>query len=266
MERVKIPNSSGKGIAAIIQYPEVPANKLAILCPGFLDTKDYNHLAELSTVLSGAGYATVRFDPTGTWESEGDISEYLTSQYLRDIQSVLEYMLTKGSYTRVLLGGHSRGGQVSILYAARDPRISSVLAIMPSSGRGWSGAQLQEWESAGFAVSTRDIPGDTGRREFRVPFTHALDRDQFETLEDVKKVHAPIIFVAGEKDEIVLPEDVKALFDAANEPKKFVFIKDIGHDYRHNMGEVATVNAEIMRAVVELVSRNWMGVRTILNL
>lgn len=251
MERVKISNSSGKSIAAIIQYPEVPANKLAILCPGFLDTKDYNHLTELSTALSGAGYATVRFDPTGTWESEGDISEYLTSQYVRDVQSVLEYMLTKGSYTRVLLAGHSRGGQVSILCAARDPRISSVLAIMPSSG--WSGDQLQEWEKAGVRASTRDIPGETGVREFQISFAHALDREQFKTFEDIKKVHVPIIFVAGEKDEIVLPEDVRELFDAANEPKKFVFVKDIGHDYRHNMGEVATVNAEIMRAIVEMV-------------
>jgi len=160
MEPVKIPNLNGQSLAAVIHRPAVKTEKLAILCPGYLDTKDYTHLTMLAEDLASQGYTAVRFDPTGTWESDGDISEYLTSQYLKDIESVLEHMLAEGGYSYILLGGHSRGGQVSILYAARDLRISEVLGIMPSHAP-VEGKRREDWESAGVSNSSRDIPGNT---------------------------------------------------------------------------------------------------------
>ena len=132
MEIVKtnIPSSRGS-LAAAIHYPEQKTGRLAILCPGYLDSKDYKHLVGLAEELDKQGYTVVRFDPTGTWESEGHIADYTTTQYLEDIKHVLEYMLKQEDYTYILVGGHSRGGQVSILYAARDPRISVGLGIRP---------------------------------------------------------------------------------------------------------------------------------------
>src|SRR3989344_857048 len=85
IEKVKIKNSKGQNISAVIHRPDIKTKKLAILCPGFLDTKNYDHLILLSEELLKKGFTVVRFDPTGTWESEGDISEYLTSQYLNDV-------------------------------------------------------------------------------------------------------------------------------------------------------------------------------------
>ncbi len=105
----------------------------------------------------------------------------------------------------------------------------------------------EEWESKEFNISFRDIPGKTGKIEFRVPYSHIRDRDQYNVLEDVKKVHGPIIFVAGELDTTVLPEHVKMIYDNANEPKKFITIPGIGHDYRHNPEEIKRVNGEILK-------------------
>jgi putative redox protein len=248
MDKVLIPNSKNENISAVIHRPEKQTEKLAILCPGYLDSKDYDHLVRLAEALAERGYTVVRFDPTGTWESEGSISEYLTSQYLKDIKSVLEYMLARGNYSHVLLGGHSRGGRVSILYAARDPRISTVLGIMPSSGP-IGGQRYKQWERRGFRISKRDVPGKTGKREFQVPYSHVIDTDQFDVLEDVKKIRVPIIFIAGASDIVVLPEDVRQIFDRANEPKKFILIQGIGHDYRFNPSEIKTVNDQILKAL-----------------
>ncbi len=242
MESIKISNSNGQNIAAVIHRPATKTEKLAVLCPGYLDTKDYMHLTMLASDLADRGYTSVRFDPTGTWESEGDISEYLTSQYLKDVRSVLEYMLKESEYTNVLLGGHSRGGQISILYAARDTRVSQVLGIMPSSGP-VEGKRREEWKEAGVSNSTRDIPGnDTDRKAFSVPFQHVLDRDQFDALADVKKITVPIVLIAAEFDVSVPPEDVKELFESANEPKKFVFLEGMDHEYRHKPEEIKKVN------------------------
>lgn len=241
----KIPSTKGN-LAAAIHYPENKTDKLAILCPGYLDSKDYRQLVGLAEALTEQGYTIVRFEPTGTWKSEGDISDYTTSQYLEDIKNVLEYMLSQANYKHILLGGHSRGGQVSILYAARDSRISIVLGIMASSGP-IQGQRREEWEKNGISVSQRDLPNDENKKiEFRVPFNHVLDRDQYDAVGDAKKIKVPIILIAGELDDLVPPDEVKEIFDNANEPKKFLIIPNIGHDYRHNDGEVKIVNEKIL--------------------
>jgi pimeloyl-ACP methyl ester carboxylesterase len=253
MEIIKAKIKSSKGnLAAVIHSPKERTRLLAVLCPGYLDSKDYRHLVKLAEALCLKGYTAVRFDPTGTWESEGDISDYTTTQYLEDIRNIVEHMLRQSDYEHILLGGHSRGGQLSILYAARDPRISSVLAIMPSSHRTMVGLRYEEWKKVGVSISHRDIPNNKEQeKEFRVPFSHAEDsRNRYNVVEEVKSVKAPILFIAGELDETVIPEYVKEIFDNANEQKKFIVVPDIGHDYRHNDQQIAVVNDLILKELI----------------
>lgn len=249
MEKVKIKSSNGKNIAAVVHYPKTKTDRLAILCPGYLDSKDYTHLVDLANELIKQGYTIVRFDPTGTWESEGDISEYTNTNYLKDIKSVLEFMLVKYPYKDVLLGGHSRGGTVSILYATRDPRITSVLGIMPSSEHTFTAKKDAQWKKDGVSISSRDLPDKSGVREFRVPYSHVDDRKRYDVVREVKRVKVPVLFIAGETDTIVPPQDVREIFKNANEPKKFILMPGIGHDYRHNPPEIKKVNTQIIKAL-----------------
>ncbi len=242
MKNIKIPSDKGNLDTTI---HEAETDKLAILCPGFLDSKDYTGLRELACRLNECGYAVVRFDPIGVWGSAGDIADYNITQYLKDIKVALEYMLEKNNYTEILLGGHSRGGQMSLLYAARDSRITSVLAIMPSAGP-TKGIKRAKWEKIDY-VGKRDLPFDREKIiEFKVPFKHVIDRDQYDVLSDIKKIKVPIIIIAGEIDEIVPAAEVKELFDNANQPKTFISLPNIGHDYRLNDNEVTLVNQKIL--------------------
>ena len=251
-EKVKIPIKTKKNIAAAIHYPEIETDKLAVLCPGNLDTKDYNHLIKLAETLSKEGYTTVRFDPLGTWESDGQDADYSVSRYLKDVASVLDFMLSRKSYKTILLGGHSRGGEISILYAAQDPRISIVVPIMPPtpiSAEELKGDKYTNWKKQGFYLSTRDIPGSSETKSFKLPYDHLTDRLKFNSIQAVKKIHTPIIFVAGELDKVCLPEEVKILFDNANEPKRYLFLRGIGHGYRRSVAEIDIVNAEILKTL-----------------
>ncbi len=250
-QKVKIPNSLGQNISAVIHFPKEKTNRLAILCPGFLDSKDYNGLLYLAEALSEKGYTTVRFDPTGTWESEGDISEYTMTQYLKDIGSVKEYMLQNGSYDQILLAGHSRGGRVALLYASRNPGISMVVGIMPSVSSMPRGADKQrnqdEWKEKGIQTSDRDVPGsETETKQFAVPFSFLEDSLKYNVLDEIQNLHAPLLLLAGELDKNIPVEEIKSAFDKANEPKEFVIIPDIGHDYRHDLMEVKKVNEIII--------------------
>lgn len=245
MEKVKIQSGKNK-LSAVISRPDEKTERLAILCPGFIDSKDYDHLVYLASELAGKGFTVVRFDPTGTWESEGLIGDYTDTQYLEDIRNVLKYMLEDCDYKYILLGGHSHGGLMSLLYAATDSRVSEVLAIMAPSPDTLVKQKRIKWETEGFRFTSRDIPGTTEIKEFRVPYSHLQDRDKYNVLDEVKKIHVPIIFVAGELDSVVLPEHVKQIYDAANEPKKFILMKGISHDYRKSLDKINIVNKKIL--------------------
>ena len=249
MEKITIKNSLGQNIAAVVHYPETKTDKLAVLCPGNLDSKDYQHLVKLAEVLSARGYTAVRFDPAGTWESEGKTDLYTMTQYLKDVKSVLDFMLSQKPYTEILLGGHSRGGQVSLLAAARDSRITKVLAIMPSSRRTINENQAIEWQKQGFRISQRDVQGSDVIKEYTLPYSHLVDQRSYDVETDVKNIHVPIVFITGELEKTVLPEFVMEIFNRANEPKKFINIAGIGHNYRHNLAEVEIVNKEILKAM-----------------
>ena len=245
---LKIPNSSGKNLAVVIHKPETKTEKLAIICPGFLDTKNYAGLTILANELSNRGYTAVRFDPTGTWQSEGSISEYLTTQYLQDVKSIIDYMMKEGNYTDILLCGHSMGGYISMLYASQDKRISTVVDIMGPYSINMIGqnSRLDEWKNNGFRKSTRDIPNSIEIKEFKVPYSFAEDRLKYNVLDVIQKVKIPILFIAGEKDTTVTPEQIKTIFDKANEPKKMVVVPEIGHSYRHNTSEIENVNKVVV--------------------
>lgn len=253
MTNIKIPTIEGKNIAAFINHPLRKTDRLAILCPGYLDSKDYDHLKTLAEDLAKEGYTTVRFDPIGIWESDGNISDYTTTQYIKNIKIIVDIMLLQGNYKHILIGGHSRGGMVSILYAARDPKVSVVLGIMPSSlYMDKNDSRVLEAKKTGFSTSYRDLPENKNhKREFVVPYSHFLDNLKYNhlKLKAVRRIKIPLILIAGELDKMSPPEKVKEIFDNANEPKKFILIPGIGHNYRKNPLEIKLVNDEILRAL-----------------
>jgi len=232
-------------IAAAIHTPDQQKDRLAIICPGFLDSKDHPHLIALANMLVDDGYTAVRFDPYGTWESVGDISAYTTSQYLDDVRSILNEMLRIGAYSHILITGHSRGGMISILSAARDSRFTEVVAIMPSTSRTITGPKYEKWKADGFSISRRRILPDSEEHEFRVPYSHVEDRARYEVPLEAERVHVPLLLIAGGSDELVKPEFVKEIYDHAHEPKKYVELPGIGHDYRYSESEVATINKTV---------------------
>ena len=242
-----IPSSKGN-IATAIHHPSTETDKLAILCPGYLDTKDYAHLVKLSDDLAARGYTAVRFDPTGTWKSGGDISDYDATQSLSDVRTILEHMILERNYKHILLGGHSLGGFIAMQYASQDPRISVVLALMSpySLRRPLYKDGIEKWENRGYRTSRRQIPGRTGKKEFRVPYSNAEDRLKYNAIDSIKQFRGLLILIGGELDDRVFAEDLRLIYDNANEPKKIIIIKGIVHNYRHNGRDIDIVNQNIL--------------------
>lgn len=255
---IKIKNSKGEDLGLVIDYPANTTERVAILCPGYLDSKDYEHLKCLSRDLNNIGYTTVRFDPTGTWESGGDIAEYTVTQYLADLKSVWEYISKDNTYTEVLLTGHSLGGMMSILFAARNSFVTEVLAIMPAVNlpSALADSKRTKWKNEGIRSSLRNLPTGEGSRVFKVPYSYVEDMMKYSVMEDVKLVQKPVVFLAGELDVLIPPKNIKMIFDQANEPKKFIIVEGIGHTYRRQLTEIDQVNRVGLEALKKLKEKS----------
>lgn len=251
-EKVRIPNSIGGLISAVVHYPGQGSKGLAVLCPGYFDTKDYNHFVQLGNDVAEAGFTAICFDPTGTWESEGSIADYTMSQYLNDIRVVIDFALREKPYSDVCIMGHSIGGLLSIVYAARDSRVTKVVGIMPPyvyvrPHLEWERGNESEWAKSGFRVSRRDVPHSQEIREFNAPYAFVEDSRKYNALDEVPRLHVPLLLIAGEIDDLVTPEQTRMIHDKANEPKKYVVMKGMDHNYRHHPEQVAKINQEIIK-------------------
>ena len=93
------------------------------------------------------------------------------------------------------------------------------------------------------------------------PFTSAVDvaaaiypfmpvrflmLDQFRSIDHIKDVHAPLLILHGERDRVVPIFFAEKLFEAANEPKRFVRFPEGGHV---NLGDYGVT--EIVRKFME---------------
>lgn len=225
-------------------------DKLVIILPGYLDSKDYPNIVKLGEFLTSKGYLAVSFDPTGTWESGGSIEKYSISQYLLDIKEVIKYSEQKFNkeFSEIIIVGHSLGGMVGLLYAAKNKEIKKVVVMMSPNKM-----PTLKWENESkIRISKRDCPGDKNKIvEFRVPFSFAQDSLKYDVLNEVSKINIPIFLMAGQNDEKIKTEIVKLVYKKANSPKKYIFLKGVGHDYRSFDDQIKKVNKEVWKFLEE---------------
>ncbi len=62
-----------------------------------------------------------------------------------------------------------------------------------------------------------------------------LLRDRYDSLDKIKKVHAPLLLLHGELDRVVPVKFGKELFDEARQPKQAVYVPEAGHNDVYNL-------------------------------
>lgn len=228
------------------------SKKVAILMPGFLDTKDYPHLKKLGEELALIGFRVIGFDALGIWESKAPVELYKMSNWLKEIDEVILWAKQKNPQTeKIVLGGHSMGGMMSLIYASNHPEIAAAFTIMggpPFIRPETYESRMVRWKERGTKISNRDIPEHIDKFiEIELPFSFVEDSLQFDVRNNVKDIHCPVLVIAGGKDDLVpadqLSEIVKLFPENQAEMKIF---PDMYHDYRKTPEHIDEVNSVVI--------------------
>lgn len=213
-----------------------------IICHGFKGFKDWGYFPVIADRLARAGCSAVSFNFSGSGVGEdGTFSERerfghnTYSRQLTDVDLVLGAVSdrTLGLHPPTIgLLGHSMGGGVAVLQAARDERVRALVtwAATARFGRLWRADQVLAWREKGTLDVVNQRTGDI------LPlYTDILDdMERNSTTLDVNgaaaHVRVPWLIAHGDADESVPAEDARSLL-AANDRAELLLLTGAGHTF-----------------------------------
>jgi fermentation-respiration switch protein FrsA (DUF1100 family) len=190
---------------------------LVVVCHG--NAGNIAHRVAIAELFARAGLDTLLFDYRGFGRSEGRPSE---EGLYRDGEAAR--LWAEGQGLPVVLYGESLGGAVAIELAVRRPPALLV------------------------AQSTFTSLPDMADRI--LPFGRLLVRQRFASLEKIRRLHAPLLVVHGDRDELIPYRMGKALFEAAPGPRELLAVAGAHHN-----DVFALAGAEIAQRIARLVTR-----------
>jgi pimeloyl-ACP methyl ester carboxylesterase len=239
-----------------------------LILHGFKGFKDWGMFPPLAERMARAGFTAVSFNLSGSGvDQRGEFSfperfgHNTYSAELEDTRRVMDALAEGGlgvaCTERLGLVGHSRGGAVAILTAARDPRVQALVtwAAIAETHR-WRD-QVAEWRARGRldVVNAR-----TGQVLPLYPdLLDDLERhaDQLDVPAAAARIGIPWLVLHGEADAAVPVAEAALLAGMATRvPPRLMCLPETGHTFGA-VHPFAGMTPELAQVIDETVK--WMG-------
>jgi uncharacterized protein len=248
-ERISIP-SNGFSLAATLSKPASATGKLpAAVLVGSSGPTDRDGLAfgvpilgEIAGVLADAGFLVVRYDKRGIGQSGGRAESAGLADYAEDVRAAIKVLERRKDVDvkRIAVIGHSEGGAVALIAAAKNKQIAAV-AVLATPGM--TGADLvlaqQQRVLNRSTMSTEDkqkkvdaqkriheaVISGKGLELLAPEVRRAVDNAEYQSLltadpaKIVPGVRQPLLIVQGDLDTQVEPSNADRLEALARQRK-----------------------------------------------
>ncbi|GIL56891.1 hypothetical protein Vafri_12179 [Volvox africanus] len=245
-------NSHGERLAA--KFVDAGSQDIFIFCHGYASSKDGFLFPRLAEELASRGRSSLRFDFSGNGESEGTFSFGNYFREVEDLRAAVEFARNTLKLNVAAIVGHSKGGNVVLLYASRYddiPHVVSVAgrAIMSRGVKERLGEDvLQRLDREG--VIAQEVSSSSGRRIKYLLTKEGVDeRMNLDMLAEAAKIRAQVLVLHGSSDNVIPVEDAHEL--AARIPHSTLCVVE-GAD--HNFRQPVVADLVIQRITEHLVS------------
>ena len=195
-------------------------NRLVIMGHGVTGNKDCPMLIAVAEALAKKGWPCLRFSFSGNGESEGEFTDSNISKEITDLTAILDQL---GTGKKIAYIGHSMGGAVGTLTAARDDRIKVMISL---AGMVYTEDFLQR--EFGEITADQDLMWD----ELDCPFSSVFFEDLHNinnTLDAVQELRLPWLLIHGMDDDVVFPKDSRDLREQLRGPSELIEITGADH-------------------------------------
>jgi uncharacterized protein len=197
-------------LSGVLQYPAQDGNErkagkypLIIICHGFIGNRMGTDrlFVEAAERLTKSGNLVLRFDYGGCGESTGDYGSGGLDELIEQTRTVIDYGfgLDIVDSERIILIGHSLGGAVAVLTAARDCRVKSLVLWAPVAHPFMDIRNIIGTK----AIEEIDRTGKTDymHYEFTKHFTDSLA--QYQPLTELRGYNGDVLIVHGTADTVI---------------------------------------------------------------
>lgn len=261
--------SEGQVIAASLYTPEVFVSgkkyPAVVICQGFTGIRNLPVIEMMGQALNEAGYVALSFDYRGWGDSGGERGRLAPLEQVDDIRNTITYLETLDCVDtdRIGLVGISYGCLTVPHAAAVDERVKAALGCL-GVATGYDAVtnirtpeEMAEWERKVAEARRRRVLFNEVDRTLRCPDVF-IDSQSIVALplvwenvpiwrnplgfDSIGRVmdHRPIDFVhriapralgllCAANDTCADPKSLRKLFDAAQEPKRWIEVEGVGH-------------------------------------
>ncbi len=202
----EILNSAGERLDYSFHEGQPGQKRIVVIGHGVTGNKDRPFLKALAEGLAAAGIPALRISFSGNGGSAGKFAASNVTKEISDLGAVLDALKDFS----VCYAGHSMGGAVGVLRAARDPRIKWLISIAGMVHtkefveREFGGVK----PGAGFMWDDETCPLS---EEFMDDLTRI-----HSVLPEASRVKAPWLLIHGSEDDVVPVKESREIFARAN--------------------------------------------------
>ena len=244
-----------------------------VICHGFKGFGHFSFFPFVAEKLAEGGYRAITFDFSGS--GVGDDRETFTQrdafthntylQELEDLDAVVVEARVRdwidGGYG---LFGHSRGGGMSILHAARDPQVKALVtwAAIASTNR-WTPEIVADWRQRGYIDITNARTGDV--IPLSIEILHEVEEygdSRLNIAAAASRISVPWLIVHGAEDETVPLSEAERLAFLAGPNAALRVLDGVNHSFggKHPLEQVTPTLESVTRETVDFFSKQ-LGAR-----
>lgn len=231
-EEVVIPTARGYTLAGTLTRPKGAAKMPAVVTisgsgPQDRDSRisivpNYAPFRDIADTLGRRGIAVLRFDDRGVGASGGASSRAnaTSADFADDVASAVAYLRTRRDIdgTRIALAGHSEGGFIAPMVAAKDPTVRAIALL---AGPAYNGRRVLEFQNENAITAATQLT-DTQRDSIRRTVPKGLDSlaaantwmgffMKTEPSAALRRVKQPTLVLQGNTDQQVTPEQADSI-------------------------------------------------------
>jgi len=183
----------------------------------------------IADALTRRGIAVLRYDDRGTAQSTGDFSRGTTADFATDVEAAVAYLKTRKEINTRHIGliGHSEGGLIAPMVAARNKNIRFIVLLAGPGVRGeeiiLSQQQLIMQASGAWNKMTQDLV-DVNRGAMDIVVGDSLRLEHLDTLKkqiaayyEQRSTQFPVLKAGG-------PQNTRAAIDGITTPWMAYFL------------------------------------------
>jgi len=227
---LELPGADGGPLYVDVRSGARPgeARPAVVICHGFKGFKDWGFFPTVAERLALAGFTAVTFNLSGSGVTPGsDVVDRLDrwfdqrlSDDLADLETVVGHCAAAGA-PWIGLVGHSRGGALTVLQAARDARVRALVTWSAVAGfLRYTPEELAEWRARGRRDVVNARTGQVLPMGLRgLDDLEAHSSGSLDVLAAAGRMAVPWLIAHGTADESVPEKEADLLQRASGSPR-----------------------------------------------